>query len=40
MAKKKVMTRGQQRTMRTYQIAMGVIGIIIVLAMVLSLVVR
>ncbi len=40
MAKKKVMTRGQQRTMRTYQIAMGVIGIIIVLAMILSLVVR
>ncbi len=40
MAKKKVMTRGQQRTMRTYQIAMGVIGVIIVLAMILSLVVR
>ncbi len=40
MAKKKVMTRGQQRTMRTYQIAMGIIGVIIVLAMVLSLVVR
>ncbi len=40
MAKKKVMTRGQQRTMRTYQIAMGIIGIIIILAMVLSLVVR
>ena len=40
MAKKKVMTRGQQRTMRTYQIAMGVIGVLIILAMVLSLVAR
>ncbi len=40
MAKKKVMTRGQQRTLRTQQIIMGVIGILIILAMVLSLIVR
>ena len=40
MAKKKVVSRGQQRTMRTYQIAMAIIGVIIVLAMVLSLVIR
>ena len=40
MAKKKVLNRSQQRSMRTQQIIMGVIGVIIVLAMVLSLVVR
>jgi predicted nucleic acid-binding Zn ribbon protein len=40
MAKKKTITKGQQRTMRTQQVIMGVIGVIIVLAMVLSLVVR
>ncbi len=40
MAKKKVLTRQQQRTMRTQQIIMGVIGVMIILAMVLSLVVR
>ncbi len=40
MAKKKVLTRQQQRTMRTQQIIMGVIGVMIILAMVLSLVAR
>jgi predicted nucleic acid-binding Zn ribbon protein len=40
MAKKKTVTKGQQRTMRTQQIIMGVIGVMIILAMVLSLVAR
>lgn len=40
MAKKKVLNRSQQRSMRTQQIIMGVIGVLIVLAMVLSLVAR
>lgn len=40
MAKKKVLTRGQQRTIRTQQIIFGVIGVMIILAMVLSLIVR
>jgi len=38
MAKKKVLTKGQQRSMRTQQIVMGVIGVMVILAMVLSLV--
>ena len=40
MAKKRTLTRGQQRTMRTQQIIMGVIGVFIILAMVLSMVAR
>jgi predicted nucleic acid-binding Zn ribbon protein len=40
MAKKKVLNRGQQRSMHTQQIIMGVIGVMIILAMVLSLVAR
>jgi predicted nucleic acid-binding Zn ribbon protein len=40
MAKKKVLTRGQQRSLRTQQIVMGVIGVLVILAMVLSLIVR
>jgi predicted nucleic acid-binding Zn ribbon protein len=40
MAKKKAISRGQQRSIRTQQIVMGVIGVMIVLAMVLSLVAR
>ena len=40
MAKKKVLTKSQQRTLRTQQIIMGVIGIMVILAMVLSLIVR
>lgn len=40
MAKKKTLTRGQQRSMRTQQIIMGVIGVMVILAMVLSLIIR
>ncbi len=40
MAKKKVLSRGQQRSLRTQQIIMGVIGVMIILAMVLSLIAR
>jgi len=40
MAKKKVLSKGQQRTLRTQQIIMGVIGVMVILAMVLSLIVR
>jgi predicted nucleic acid-binding Zn ribbon protein len=40
MAKKKVLSRGQQRSLRTQQIVMGVIGVMIILAMVLSLIAR
>jgi predicted nucleic acid-binding Zn ribbon protein len=40
MAKKKTITKGQQKSMRTQQIIMGVIGVIIILAMVLSLIAR
>jgi predicted nucleic acid-binding Zn ribbon protein len=40
MAKKKVISKEQQRTMRTQQIVMGVIGIMIILAMVLSMVAK
>ena len=40
MAKKKEISKGQQRTIRTQQIIMGVIGVMVVLAMVLSLIVR
>jgi len=40
MAKKKTITKGQQRSMRTQQIVMGVIGVMIILAMVLSLIAR
>ena len=40
MAKKRELTKGQQKTMRTQQIIMGVIGVMVILAMVLSLIVR
>jgi predicted nucleic acid-binding Zn ribbon protein len=40
MAKKKVVSKGQQRSMRTQQIVMGVIGVMIILAMVLSMVAK
>jgi hypothetical protein len=40
MAKKKVLSKGQQRSLRTQQIVMGVIGVMVILAMVLSLVSR
>jgi predicted nucleic acid-binding Zn ribbon protein len=38
MAKNKTMTKGQQKSIRTQQIVMGVIGVMIILTMVLSLV--
>ncbi|MGE5124444.1 MAG: hypothetical protein ACM3H7_07990 [Acidobacteriaceae bacterium] len=40
MAKKKVLSKSQQRTLRTQQIIMGVIGVMVILAMVLSLIAR
>ncbi len=40
MAKKSTMTKGQQRNLRTQQIVMGVIAIMVILAMVLSLIAR
>ena len=40
MAKKKEISKGQQRSMRTQQIVMGVIGVMIILAMVLSMVAK
>jgi len=40
MAKKKNLSRSQQRTLRTQQIIMGVIGVMVILAMVLSLIAR
>jgi len=40
MAKKNTLTKGQRRSLRTQQIVMGVIGVMIILAMVLSLVHR
>jgi len=40
MAKKKVLNKSQQRTLRTQQIIMGVIGVMVILAMVLSLIAR
>jgi predicted nucleic acid-binding Zn ribbon protein len=38
MAKKQKITKSQQRSLRTQQILMGAIGIIIVLSMIISLV--
>jgi predicted nucleic acid-binding Zn ribbon protein len=40
MAKKSSISKGQQKNLRTYQIVMGVIGVLILLSMVLSLVAR
>jgi len=40
MSKKKELSKGQQRSLRTQQIVMGVIGVMVILAMVLSLVSR
>jgi predicted nucleic acid-binding Zn ribbon protein len=40
MAKKKEAPRGQQRQLRTQQIIMGIIGVLIVLSMVISMIVR
>jgi len=38
MAKKQKMTKSQQRSLRTQQIVMGAIGVIVVLSMIISLV--
>ena len=40
MAKKKTMNKSQQRSIRTQQIVMGVIGVMVILAMVLGLFMR
>ena len=40
MAKKKVISRSQQRSIRTQQIVMGVIGVLVILSMVLALISR
>jgi predicted nucleic acid-binding Zn ribbon protein len=40
MAKKKEVSKTQQRSMRTQQIVMGVIGVMIILAMILSMVAK
>lgn len=37
---KKTLNKSQQRSLRTQQIIMGVIGVMVVLAMVLSLIAR
>ena len=38
MAKKKVVSRSQQRSIRTQQIVMGVIGVLVILSMVLAMI--
>jgi len=38
MAKKQKMTKSQQRSLRTQQIVMGAIGVIVVLSMIISLI--
>lgn len=40
MAKKSTPSPGQQRALRTQQIIMGVIGVIVILSMVISLIAR
>ena len=40
MAKKKAIHNVQQRQMRTQQIIMGIIGVLIVLSMVISMIAR
>jgi predicted nucleic acid-binding Zn ribbon protein len=40
MAKKTALSKGQQKSLRTYQIVMGVIGVLIILSMVLSLIAK
>ena len=40
MAKKNTVAKGQQRTLKTYQVVMGVIGVLIILSMVLSFIAR
>ena len=40
MAKKKTANKLQQRQMRTQQIIMGIIGVLIVLSMIISMIAR
>ena len=40
MPKKAKMTRAQQRSLRTQQIILGIIGVIVILSMVISLIAR
>jgi hypothetical protein len=40
MAKKKDLSKGQKRSLRTQQIVMGVIGVMVILAMILGMVSR
>jgi len=40
MAKKKELTKSQKRSLRTQQIVMGVIGVLVILAMVLGMIAR
>jgi hypothetical protein len=40
MPKKAKLTRQQQRSMRTQQVILGIIGVIVVLSMVISLIAR
>jgi predicted nucleic acid-binding Zn ribbon protein len=40
MAKKKTISKSQQKSIRTQQIVMGVIGVLVILSMVLALIAR
>jgi predicted nucleic acid-binding Zn ribbon protein len=40
MAKKRELSKSQKRSMRTQQIVMGVIGVLVILAMVLGMIAR
>ena len=40
MAKKQKINKSQQRSLRTQQIVMGVIGVLVILAMVLGMIAR
>lgn len=40
MAKKDKMSRAQRRSIRTQQIIMGIVGVIVILSMVISLIAR
>jgi predicted nucleic acid-binding Zn ribbon protein len=40
MAKKKELSKSQRKSLRTQQIVMGVIGVLVILAMVLGMIAR
>jgi len=40
MAKKRTISKSQQKSIRTQQIVMGVIGVLVILSMVLALIAR